>query len=136
MAKDDMQGIRDLFKYGAKKLSESPKPGGMKPKGPSAEELARGEEIKRANLFNALHDNAFYHPSYVLGNAVGEAGLVSPAQLTRLRGFKMPTTRNGEVFHGVPVNSLLPGHRMQLVQEGVVTPEEMSILEENGRGGR
>lgn len=127
MAKDDMQGIRDLFKYGAKKLSESPRP---KRRGPSP------EEISRNNLFDALDQNTLWQQGIVSGRPE-DVGRLSTQRLSRLKGYNVPPALGPQGTHvGVDVLDLLPGHRMQLVKEGVVSPEEMGILEQNAKYAR
>lgn len=127
MAKDDMQGIRDLFKYGAKKLSETRRP---QRHGPSP------EEISRNNLFDAIDQNTLWQQGIVSGRPE-DVGRLSTQRLARLKGYNVPAALGPQGTHvGVDVLDLLPGHRMQLVKEGVVTPEEMGILEQNSKNAR
>jgi hypothetical protein len=122
MANDSIKGIQDLFKYGAKKLSETPKP---KRRGPSA------DEIRRNNLFDALDQNTLWQQGIVSGRPE-DYGRLSTQRLARLKGYNVPSALGPQGTHvGIDVMDLLPGHRMQLIQEGVVTPEEMSTLEQN-----
>lgn len=127
MANDSVKGIQDLFKYGAKKLSESPRP---KRRGPSP------DEIRRNNLFDAIDQNTLWQQGIVSGKPE-DYGRLSTQHLSRLKGYKVPSALGPQGTHvGVDVLDLLPGHRMQLVQEGVVTPEEMGILEQNAKYAR
>lgn len=128
MANDSLKGIRDLFKYGARKMSQSPQP--VQRRGPSA------EEITRNNLFDAIDQNTLWQQGIVSGRPE-DLGRLSTQHLSRLKGYKVPQALGPQGTHvGVDVLDLLPGHRMQLVKEGVVSPEEMGTLEQNAKYAR
>lgn len=128
MANDSIQGIRNLFKYGAKKLAQLPQP--RKRSGPTP------EEISRNNLFDALDQNTLWQQGIVSGRPE-DVGRLSTQRLSRLKGYNVPPALGPQGTHvGVDVLDLLPGHRMQLVKEGVVSPEEMGILEQNAKYAR
>lgn len=127
MANDSVKGIQDLFKYGAKKLSQTPQP---RRTGPSA------EEITRNNLFDALDQNTLWQQGIVSGRPE-DVGRLSTQRLSRLKGYNVPPALGPQGTHvGIDVMDLMPGHRMQLVKEGVVSPEEMGILEQNAKYAR
>lgn len=129
MADDSLEGIRRLFRYGARKLAQSP---GVPNRRPRVDPNA----IALQNLYDALDSNTLWQPGIVSGKPEN-FGRLSTATLSRLRGYKTPDAVGPNGTHvGVDVLDLLPGHRMQLVREGVVTPEEMSNLEANATEAR
>lgn len=129
MADDSLEGIRRLFRYGARKLAQSP---GVPNRRPRVDAGA----ISLQNLYDALDNRTHWDGGIVTGDP-NTIGRLNTRQLSRLRGYQTPDAVGPNGTHtGVDVMDLLPGHRMQLIQEGVVTPEEMSILEQASSAAR